>query len=433
MAASASVSSEEVKVERFISPGRGNGLRARTEIKPGQLIYSSQPIAFCVAQKFLKSTCQTCLCRGESLLRCSQCKSSRFCSVQCQKEAWPEHKRECKCLQRVYPRVPTDSVRLVARIIFTLLNDPAADSQELYSITQHQSHLDEMSEEKREGLVQLCSMLKLYLDSDVPQLPSGLDPMSLIARVMCNCFSVSDGELQDVGLGLYPSMSLLNHDCRPNCVMMFVGKKLELRAVRRIQPFEELCISYTDILAPRVERRAQLMDQFYFLCQCQRCSDDQSDCTMLGGEESRWTIIRDSLPHLETLRHEEKWAELKQACQALIGENSAAVPDSNVYMLRVLDSLMDACISLSQYETALQYGTRTLIAYLLHYPDPHPSHAVELLRVAKLQHYSGDVEQAERTFTQAYDVMKVTHGSDHPLVSEVCRKLAECQAERRRL
>ncbi|XP_053093470.1 histone-lysine N-methyltransferase SMYD3 isoform X2 [Pangasianodon hypophthalmus] len=396
MAASASVSSEEVKVERFISPGRGNGLRARTEIKPGQLIYSSQPIAFCVAQKFLKSTCQTCLCRGESLLRCSQCKSSRFCSVQCQKEAWPEHKRECKCLQRVYPRVPTDSVRLVARIIFTLLNDPAADSQELYSITQHQSHLDEMSEEKREGLVQLCSMLKLYLDSDVPQLPSGLDPMSLIARVMCNCFSVSDGELQDVGLGLYPSMSLLNHDCRPNCVMMFVGKKLELRAVRRIQPFEE-------------------------------------DCTMLGGEESRWTIIRDSLPHLETLRHEEKWAELKQACQALIGENSAAVPDSNVYMLRVLDSLMDACISLSQYETALQYGTRTLIAYLLHYPDPHPSHAVELLRVAKLQHYSGDVEQAERTFTQAYDVMKVTHGSDHPLVSEVCRKLAECQAERRRL
>ncbi|KAB5562678.1 hypothetical protein PHYPO_G00020640, partial [Pangasianodon hypophthalmus] len=146
MAASASVSSEEVKVERFISPGRGNGLRARTEIKPGQLIYSSQPIAFCVAQKFLKSTCQTCLCRGESLLRCSQCKSSRFCSVQCQ------------------------------------LNDPAADSQELYSITQHQSHLGEMSEE-REGLVQLCSMLKLYLDSDVPQLPSGLDPMSLIARV----------------------------------------------------------------------------------------------------------------------------------------------------------------------------------------------------------------------------------------------------------
>ncbi|XP_047677525.1 histone-lysine N-methyltransferase SMYD3 [Tachysurus fulvidraco] len=417
-------------MERFFSPEKGNGLRAAREMKAGQKIYSTEPFVFCVSEKSLNSTCQSCLSKGESLLRCSQCKASRYCSVQCQKEDWPEHKRECKCLQRVYPRVPTDSVRLTARIIFTLLSDPAADSQELYSVTQHQSHLKEMNEEKTEGLVQLCSMLKLYLDSDVSQLPSGLDPMSLLARVMCNCFSVSDGELQNVGLGLYPSMSLLNHDCRPNCVMVFVRKRLELRAVRRIQQYEELCISYTDISAPRVERRTQLMEQFHFLCQCQRCIDDQNDSIMLGGEESKWTILRDSIPHLESLRHEEKWAELQQVCQALICANSAAVPDSNVYMLRVLDSLMDACISLSQYETALKYGTRTLNAYVLHYPDPHPSHAVELLRVAKLQHYCGDVEQAEKTFTQAYRVMKVTHGTEHPLVSEVCRKLAECQAER---
>ncbi|KAI5610902.1 histone-lysine N-methyltransferase SMYD3, partial [Silurus asotus] len=381
------------------------------------------------------------LCRSECLLRCSQCKSSRYCSVQCQKEAWPEHKRECKCLQRVYPRVPTDSVRLTAKIIFTLLNDPEAFSQELYSISQHQSHLEEMSEEKREGLVQLCSMLKLYLNSDVSQLPSGLDPTSLLARVMCNCFSVSDGELQDVGLGLYPSMSLLNHDCRPNCVMMFIRKKLELRAVRRIHPQEEVTHTHTHTHTHtavitayyNMKRRTQLQDQYHFLCQCQRCSDDKSDCIMLGGEESSWMVIKDALPHLGTLQKEEKWAELQQACQTLIGENCALVPDSNVYMLRVLDSLLDACISLSQYEIALQYGTRALNAYLLHYPDPHPSYAVELLRVAKLQHYSGEVEEAERSFTQAYEVMKVTHGRDHPLVAEVCRKLSECQAERRSL
>lgn len=39
---------------------------------------------------------------------------------------------------------------------------------------------------------------------------------------------------------LSPSLSLLNHDCRPNCVMVFVGTKLQLRAVRDISPEEEV-------------------------------------------------------------------------------------------------------------------------------------------------------------------------------------------------
>lgn len=39
-----------------------------------------------------------------------------------QKQAWPVHKSECKCLQSVLPRIPTDSVRLAARIIFALVS-----------------------------------------------------------------------------------------------------------------------------------------------------------------------------------------------------------------------------------------------------------------------------------------------------------------------
>ncbi|CAG11028.1 unnamed protein product, partial [Tetraodon nigroviridis] len=52
-------------------------------------------------------------------LRCSQCKMARYCSATCQVlQAWPGHKRECPCLKSVLPRVPTDSVRLAARLIF---------------------------------------------------------------------------------------------------------------------------------------------------------------------------------------------------------------------------------------------------------------------------------------------------------------------------
>uniref|UniRef100_A0A4W4FT77 [histone H3]-lysine(4) N-trimethyltransferase n=1 Tax=Electrophorus electricus TaxID=8005 RepID=A0A4W4FT77_ELEEL len=372
------------KTERFSSAGRGNGLRALLEIKTGELIHSCEPYAFCIAKNSLKSTCQSCLSRGDGLLRCSQCKCTRYCSTQCQRQAWPEHKRECKCLKHLQPRVPTDSVRLAARIIFRLLSDPEPHPEESYPLAEHQSHLEDMSAEKRGGLTQLCSMLQLYLLQevcDVSVLPGGLDLMGLLSRVTCNCFSISDGELQDIGVGLYPSMSLLNHDCQPNCVMVFVGKRLQLRAIRNIQPHEELTISYTDVLAPGQERQ---------------------------------------------------WEELQKESQILLARHAHAVPDTNVYLLRLLDMAMDACISLDQYEAALEYGNRTLGPYRLHYAEPHPSWAVELFRVGKLQHYLGRLEEASNSFTQAYDVMKVTHGTEHPLFNEVSRKLTEVQAELRR-
>lgn len=39
------------------------------------------------------------------------------------------------------------------------------------------------------------------------------------------------------------------------------------------------------------------------------------------------------------------------------------VPDRNIYVLRLLDLAMDACISLGDYETALEYGHRALEPY----------------------------------------------------------------------
>ncbi|KAL6477231.1 hypothetical protein MHYP_G00130660 [Metynnis hypsauchen] len=266
--------------------------------------------------------------------------------------------------------------------------------------------------------------LRRYLDRS-------LDLLDVL--VTCNCFSISNGELQDVGVGLYPSMSLLNHDCRPNCVVVFLGRRLQLRAVRHIQPNEELTISYTEVLAPRVERSAQLQQQYHFLCQCQRCSREDTDCELLAGDEAAWMVLRDKLPQLEKLQAENQWEELLKESESLVSTHASAVPDTNVYLLRLLDLAMDACISLDQYEEALGFGNRTLGPYQLHYPDPHPSRAVELLRVGKLQHYLGKLEDAQSNFRQAYDVMKVTHGTDHPLINEVQRKLEECQAELRRV
>ncbi|XP_029284610.1 histone-lysine N-methyltransferase SMYD3 isoform X2 [Cottoperca gobio] len=180
------------KLERFVSPGKGNGLRATANIKRGELVYSAEPLACCVSNKLSRDVCHHCFTRCETLLRCSQCKMARYCNITCQKRAWIGHKRECKCLQSLLPRIPTDSVRLAARLTFALLSPSKSRSEELYTLEEHESHLSSMSEQKKQGLSQLASMLELYLQQEVPDLaqevtsalpPSCQEPFSLIAKV----------------------------------------------------------------------------------------------------------------------------------------------------------------------------------------------------------------------------------------------------------
>ncbi|XP_031702104.1 histone-lysine N-methyltransferase SMYD3 isoform X2 [Anarrhichthys ocellatus] len=360
------------KLERFVSPGKGNGLRATVRIKRGELVYSAEPLACCVSNKLSRDVCHHCFSRRETLLRCSQCKMARYCNTTCQKQAWSGHKRECKCLQSLLPRIPTDSVRLAARLIFALLSPSKSSSEELYTLEEHESHLSSMSEHKKQGVAQLTSMLELYLQQEVPDLaqevtsalpPSCREPFSLIAKVTCNCFTISDGELQEIGVGLYPSLSLLNHDCRPNCVMVFVGTKLQLRAVRDINPKEELTISYIETLSLTEDRQRQLEDQYHFTCSCQHCDSQDKDRLMLPGHESTWRLLKEDLPRLEGLKAESDWQALLEGCSRLLSTVGGDVPDENLYKLRMTDMAVDASIHLGHWEEAVGYGEKTLPVY----------------------------------------------------------------------
>ncbi|KAM6943616.1 histone-lysine N-methyltransferase SMYD3 [Xenentodon cancila] len=462
--------------ERFVSPGKGNGLRATTRIRRGQLITSADPLACCVSGKHARSVCHHCFTRQETLLRCSQCKMARYCNSTCQKQAWSGHKRECKCLCSLRPRLPTDAVRLAAKLIFALSSPPQSSSQELYTFDEHESHLNSMSEQKKQGLSQLALMLELYIKEEVPDLmqeapalpPSCREALSVIAKVTCNCFAISDGELQEIGVGVYPSLSLLNHDCRPNCVMMFEGTKLQLRAVQDISPEEELTISYVETLSLTEERQRQLEDQYHFTCCCQRCDTREKDGLMLSGDEAAWRLLKEAHLRLEGLKAESRilyaktcshilalpqesaalirlkgsqctndfslslltgWEELLESCRHLLTNVAGEVPDENLYKLRITDMALDAAVHLGHWEEALTYGVKTLPAYGLNFPDPHPVHGIQLMRIGKLQHYLERTEDALDTFKQAFEIIKLTHGGDHPLTTDLTMKMEECCSE----
>ncbi|XP_074078949.1 histone-lysine N-methyltransferase SMYD3 isoform X2 [Macrotis lagotis] len=425
---------ERAKLEKFRSPSRGNGLRALASLRPGELLYQSEPLAYTVCRGSRGLVCERCLCRKEKLLRCSQCKIARYCGSECQKQAWQDHKRECKCLKSSEPKIPPDSVRLLGKVVFKLLRESSCASEKLYSFFDLESNIKNLSEEKKDGLRHLAVTLQLYLKEEIPdtsQLPSAFDIFESFAKVICNGFTISNGEMQEVGVGLYPSMSLLNHSCDPNCVIVFEGPNLFLRAVRNIQLGEELTICYLDVLMPTVERQKQLKEQYCFDCDCPLCQTQARDADMLAGEEQAWKEVQGSLGKVEDLQSQEKWEQVLAICQALINNYEDHLPDRNIYQLKMLDCAMDACINLSLWENALHYGNRTLEPYRLYYPGFHPVRGVQVMKVGKLQQHQGLYPQALETLKEAFELIKMTHGRDHSLVEDLLLLLGDCEANLR--
>ncbi|KAM8945522.1 histone-lysine N-methyltransferase SMYD3 [Pelodytes ibericus] len=415
-------------LEKFQSPGKGNGLRATRNLISGETVSTSYPHVYTVCHgKKHGAACHHCLRRNTNLLRCSQCKFARYCDVQCQKAAWPDHKRECICLKSVLPNVPTDSVRLVGKLILKLLQQPECASEELYTISDLQSHMKELSEEMKDGLGQLVTTLEVYLKKEIKDsspLPPGCHILELFGKVTCNSFTISDGEMQDIGVGLYPSMSLLNHSCDPNCVIVFEGRCLFLRTVKEIPKGEELTICYIDVMMPSHKRQDQLQRQYCFTCDCHRCLSRDKDDDMLAGDEQASKEMEYSLAKLEDLRSQGRDEKVLDMCKSLI--INIQLPDRNIYQLKVLDYAMDACINLELWEEALHFGLRTLQPYSLYYLNYHPVQAIQIMKVGKLQHYHGMFNEAMQTLKEVFDIMKITHGKDHNQMKDLKELLEDC-------
>ncbi|KAM6165751.1 histone-lysine N-methyltransferase SMYD3 isoform 3-T3 [Erethizon dorsatum] len=385
---------EPLKVEKFVTADKGNGLRAVAPLRPGELLFRSDPLAYTVCKGSRGVVCDHCLLGKEKLMRCSQCRVAKYCSAKCQKKAWQDHKRECKCLKSCKPRYPPDSVRLLGRVVIKLMEATPSESEKLYSFYDLESNINKLTEDKKEGLRQLAMTFQHFMREeiqDASQLPPSFDIFEAFAKVICNSFTICNAEMQEVGVGLYPSMSLLNHSCDPNCSIVFNGPHLLLRAVRDIEVGEE-------------------------------------DADMLTGDEQVWKGVQESLKKIEELKTHWKWEQVLAMCQSIISSNSERLPDINIYQLKVLDCAMDACINLGLLEEALFYGIRTMEPYRIFFPGSHPVRGVQVMKVGKLQLHQGMFPQAMKNLRLAFDIMRVTHGREHSLIEDLILLLEECDA-----
>ncbi|CAK9807474.1 Histone-lysine N-trimethyltransferase SMYD5 [Anthophora quadrimaculata] len=121
----------------------------------------------------------------------------------------------------------------------------------------------------------------------------------LIDRIYNDMEEAVDIFLNNEGSGLYVLQSAVNHSCVPNAVVEFPysNNVLVLKAIRNIQPEEEICISYLDecfLERSRHSRQEALSSLYLFHCYCNKClsqandpdvtSEDEIDDDMSSGE-----------------------------------------------------------------------------------------------------------------------------------------------------
>ncbi|WRX30413.1 SET domain - like 10, partial [Theobroma cacao] len=87
----------------------------------------------------------------------------------------------------------------------------------------------------------------------------------------CNAHAIVDIEMEQLGIGLYPVMSIINHSCLPNAVLVFEGKLAVLRAIAPVDEGDEVLISYIDLGRTTRFRQDDLNGKYHFTCSCPRC------------------------------------------------------------------------------------------------------------------------------------------------------------------
>nr|CAD7264665.1 unnamed protein product [Timema shepardi] len=145
---------------------------------------------------------------------------------------------------------------------------------------------------RMEHLTALSVVLTEFIGES--NMPNSAELMAMYGRMSVNSFNILDPEMLSVGTGIYLGASIIDHSCDPNAVAVFQGTTIFIRTLRDIPALDwdkvnlgyhgerrrlagtshpPIFISYIDLLNFPQERRKELQQTYYFLCECRRCND----------------------------------------------------------------------------------------------------------------------------------------------------------------
>ncbi|KAK7136429.1 hypothetical protein R3I94_014921 [Phoxinus phoxinus] len=418
-------------VEVFDSPGKGRGLRVSKEVWAGDVLFAEAPLASVVLDSLVSSVCHGCFRRQEKLQRCGQCRFAQYCDRTCQRASWEEHKHECAAIKS-YGKAPNENIRLAARIMWRVDKEGMVVSDmQMTTLDDLENHICDMNEDDlKDFKVDIHNFLDFW--------PRGskqhtVDSISHVLGVInCNGFMVSDQRgLQAVGVGLFPNLCLVNHDCWPNCTVILNNGKIELRALGKISPGEEVTVAYVDYLNLSEDRRRLLKQQYYFDCTCEHCTNHSKDDLKMAGAEPEGEKVpeetvkevteysRRMLEKMEKARSEANYNEVVKICRECVAKQENVLADTHIYQLRMWCTLSEVLSYLQFFDEASTYARKMVEGYLKLY---HPNNAqlgMATMRAGVTHWQAGLIEVGHGMICKAYAILMITHGPMHPITKDL--------------
>jgi hypothetical protein len=300
----------EYPLEVCLLPGRGRCVIASKDYQRGDVILQEQPYAM-VIHHYLQTTCAHCGTTPNSgqIFGISPDDPQRYCSQHCLSSDSKIHTIEAKAM-KLSRELGVDGgldpcnllIRIAAVRNFENLSEnlkpksfPLLGQSNLFShIMSLEAASSSLSEESILDIRRVAVAMSEIITSCSLEMTVD-EAYHLLLSIQCNAHRIKDGP-NDVGLGLFPLTSMINHSCAPNCFHSYliepaaVSPSLVIRALCDIKQGEEICYNYIPLYQSTDIRQGQLYRAYSFTCQCLRCQYNNPTLALDPSTEGSYPI-----------------------------------------------------------------------------------------------------------------------------------------------
>ncbi|KHG02872.1 Histone-lysine N-methyltransferase ASHR1 -like protein [Gossypium arboreum] len=447
---------------------KGRSLLAARDFYPGEVIISQEPYVCVPNNSLTESRCDGCFSKS-NLKKCSACHVVWYCGSSCQKLEWKLHRLECQLLAKLDKerrKSVTPTIRMMVKLYLrrklqngNVIPVTAMDNYNLVEALKDMSDIDEKQLLLYAQMANLVNLILQLPNNDIKEIAENF------SKFACNAHTICDSELRPLGTGLYPVISIINHSCLPNAVLIFEGRLAVVRAVQHIPKDSEVSISYVETAASTITRQKTLKEQYLFTCTCVRCNklgqyDDIQESAILEGYRCRDNgcsgfLLRESdekgfvCQQCGLIRNKEEIRKIASDIKALSDKASSSgnlqeaivlyknieklqkevYHPFSIILLRTREKLLEILMQLEEWKEALTICRLTIPVYERVYPGFHPLLGLQYYSCGKLEWLLGETDDAIKLFTKAVDILRITHGTSTPFMKELLMKLEEARAE----